>query len=146
MILFGQNLKREYLNLMGADGFEQLFLFKGKVKSVYDGDSLRADIDLCFGINLQNQAIRVHGIDTPEMRGKGVSPKEKVLAKAARDRVKELIGKSFWLESLDGGKKDKYGRILANIYTVKGLDLAKTLIEEGHAVAYDGGKKTHKWT
>tara|TARA_B100000945_G_scaffold95094_1_gene74376 strand:+ start:2066 stop:2506 length:441 start_codon:yes stop_codon:yes gene_type:complete len=145
MILFGQKLKREYLDLMAIDGFEQLFLFKGKVKSVYDGDSLRADIDLCFGINLLNQAIRVNGIDTPEMRGKGVTKEEKVLAKAARDRVKELVGKSFWLESLGGGKKDKYGRILANIYTVKGEDVAKTLIQEGHAVAYDGGKKTHKW-
>lgn len=130
---------------MQADGFEQLFLFKGKVRSVYDGDSLRADIDLCFGINLQNQAIRINGIDTPEMRGKGVLKQEKVLAKAARDRVKELVKKAFWLESLDGGKKDKYGRILANIYTLDGSDVAKTLIEEGHAVAYDGGTKTHKW-
>jgi len=123
---------------MAIDGFEQLFLFKGKVRSVYDGDSLRADIDLCFGINLLNQAIRINGIDTPEMR-------EKVLAKAARDRVKELIKKAFWLESLGGGKKDKYGRILGNIYTLNGLDVAKTLIDEGHAVAYDGGTKTHKW-
>ena len=130
---------------MQTNGFEQLFLFKGKVRSVYDGDSLRADIDLCFGINLQNQAIRINGIDTPEMRGKGVTKQEKVLAKAARDRVKELIKKAFWLESLDGGKKDKYGRILGNIYTLNGLDVAKTLIDEGHAVAYDGGTKTHKW-
>ena len=129
----------EALSLMQTNGFEQLFLFKGKVRSVYDGDSLRADIDLC------NQAIRINGIDTPEMRGKGVTKQEKVLAKAARDRVKELIKKAFWLESLDGGKKDKYGRILGNIYTLNGLDVAKTLIDEGHAVAYDGGTKTHKW-
>ena len=135
----------EALDLMAIDGFEQLFLFKGKVRSVYDGDSLRADIDLCFGINLLNQAIRINGIDTPEMRGKGVTKQEKVLAKAARDRVKELIKKAFWLESLGGGKKDKYGRILGNIYTLNGLDVAKTLIDEGHAVAYDGGTKTHKW-
>lgn len=135
----------EALSLMQANGFEQLFLFKGKVRSVYDGDSLRADIDLCFGVNLLNQAIRIYGIDTPEMRGKGVTKQEKVLAKAARDRVKELIKKAFWLESLGGGKKDKYGRILGNIYTLDGLDVAKTLIEEGHAVAYDGGTKTHKW-
>ena len=135
----------EALSLMQANGFEQLFLFKGKVRSVYDGDSLRADIDLCFGVNLLNQAIRIYGIDTPEMRGKGVTKQEKVLAKAARDRVKELIKKAFWLESLGGGKKDKYGRILGNIYTLDGLDVAKTLIDEGHAVAYDGGTKTHKW-
>ena len=135
----------EALSLMQTNGFEQLFLFKGKVRSVYDGDSLRADIDLCFGVNLLNQAIRINGIDTPEMRGRGVTKQEKVLAKAARDRVKELIKKAFWLESLDGGKKDKYGRILGNIYTLNGLDVAKTLIDEGHAVAYDGGTKTHKW-
>ena len=85
--------------------YEQFFIFRAKTKSVYDGDSLRADIDLCFGVNLLNQAIRINGIDTPEMRGKGVTKQEKVLAKAARDRVKELVKKAFWLESLDGGKK-----------------------------------------
>ena len=125
--------------------YEQFFIFRAKTKSVYDGDSLRADIDLCFGVNLLNQAIRINGIDTPEMRGKGVTKQEKALAKAARDRVKQLVKKAFWLESLDGGKKDKYGRILGNIYTLNGLDVAKTLINEGYAVAYDGGTKTHKW-
>tara|TARA_A100001388_G_scaffold204119_1_gene155071 strand:- start:181 stop:600 length:420 start_codon:yes stop_codon:yes gene_type:complete len=125
--------------------YEQFFIFRAKTKSVYDGDSLRADIDLCFGVNLLNQAIRINGIDTPEMRGKGVTKQEKVLAKAARDRVKQLVKKAFWLESLDGGKKDKYGRILGNIYTLNGLDVAKTLINEGYAVAYDGGTKTHNW-
>tara|TARA_B100000242_G_scaffold185901_1_gene133626 strand:+ start:634 stop:1053 length:420 start_codon:yes stop_codon:yes gene_type:complete len=125
--------------------YEQFFIFRAKTKSVYDGDSLRADIDLCFGVNLLNQAIRINGIDTPEMRGKGVTKQEKALAKAARDRVKELVKKAFWLESLDGGKKDKYGRILGNIYTLNGLDVAKTLINEGYAVAYDGGTKTHNW-
>ena len=125
--------------------YEQFFIFRAKTKSVYDGDSLRADIDLCFGVNLLNQAIRINGIDTPEMRGKGVTKQEKALAKAARDRVKELVEKAFWLESLDGGKKDKYGRILGNIYTLNGLDVAKTLINEGYAVAYDGGTKTHNW-
>jgi len=37
-------------------------------------------------------------------------------------------------------QRGKYFRILANVY-VDGKDLAQALIQEGHARAYDGGKR-----
>jgi len=59
--------------------------------------------------------------------------------------MKELCGDRVWLESLGKGKADKYGRVLANLYTLDGEDIAQTLIFEGLGVAYDGGKKVHVW-
>jgi micrococcal nuclease len=46
-----------------------LYTYKAKVLSVYDGDSLRLDIDLGFKVVMQNQRVRLLGIDTPEVRG-----------------------------------------------------------------------------
>ena len=40
---------------------------------------------------------------------------------------------------------DKYGRVLASVYQLDGTDIAAVLIKEGHAVKYDGSKKTHVW-
>ena len=124
-------------------GFAQQFIFKAKVLRVYDGDTITVDIDLCFSIKLK-ASVRVAGIDTPEIRTR--SKLEKALGYKARDRMRELCGKTVWLESLGGGKLDKYGRVLANLYTYDGIeDIAATLIKEGHGVAYDGSKKTHVW-
>jgi endonuclease YncB( thermonuclease family) len=64
----------------------------------------------------------------------------------AKDRMVELCGSQVWLESIDGGKEDKYGRVLANLYTVDGgVDIAQTLINEGLGVEYQGKKKIHVW-
>lgn len=121
---------------------KQNFVFKGKVERVYDGDTLYATLQLGFDI-FKYSSIRVSGIDTPELRGS--SPEEKVLARKARDRMKKLCGKEIWVESLNGGEADKYGRVLASVYQLDGTDIAAVLIKEGHAVKYDGSKKTHVW-
>ena len=127
---------------MHKSEIKQNFIFKGKVGRVYDGDTLYATIQLGFDI-FKYSSIRVSGIDTPELRGS--SPAEKVLARAAKARMKELCGKEVWVKSLNGGEEDKYGRVLASVYQLDGTDIADVLIKEGHAVEYTGNKKTHKW-
>lgn len=127
---------------MDSPWFEKQFIFKSKVLRVYDGDTITVDIDLCFNIKMKS-SVRVAGIDTPEIRTRNKG--EKKLGYEAKARMKELCGKTVWLESIDGGKVDKYGRVLANLYTVNGEDIGATLIKEGHAVGYDGSKKTHVW-
>ena len=91
----------------------------------------------------KKSSVRIAGIDTPEIRTKNKA--EKALGYKARDRMRQLCGKEVWLESLDGGKLDKYGRVLARIYTLDGEDIPETMIKEGYAVEYDGSKKTHIW-
>lgn len=125
-----------------------MFEYKAKLLKVVDGDTVDVDIDLGFGIWLRNERVRIMGIDTPESR---TSDKvEKLFGLAAKKRLKELLGKECILKTFvgKGGEdmKGKFGRILGDfdVYDAR-IDawrpVTKVLIEEGHAVAYDGQSK-----
>ena len=60
-----------------------------KVLSVYDGDTFRVDIDSLSPIVGKNIAIRLEGVDTPEIKGK--CQYENDLAILARDFVREKL-------------------------------------------------------
>lgn len=100
------------------------------VRSVYDGDTFRADVDLGFGIWTSNQAFRLFGVQAWELGSAG--------GKAARDFVRKLV--PVGSEVLIRTRKDareKYGRMLATVLCEAG-DVAQALIASGHAVAWDG--------
>ena len=111
-----------------------------KVNSVYDGDTFRVDIDVLPPIIGKNIAIRVNGVDTPEIRGK--CEYEKKLALKARDfvRAKLANAKEIKLTNLQRGK---YFRVVANVL-VDGVSLERGLLDNELAYSYDGGKKL-KW-
>ena len=87
----------------------------------------------------KNQSVRIIGIDTPELRGSAEC--EKVLARAARDRVVEFVSGDVKIE-IKG--LDKYGRALGDVFN-NGESLSETLIAEGHGRAYDGGTRDRNW-
>ena len=58
-----------------------------------------------------------------------------------RERLTEILKDTFKLQSLGKGK---FGRILGIPY-VDNVDVCSTLINEGHAVEFEGGKKTKVW-
>ena len=60
-----------------------------KVISVYDGDTFRVNIDSLPPIVGKNIAIRLEGVDTPEIKGK--CQYEKDLALEARDFVRKKL-------------------------------------------------------
>src|SRR6056300_1897940 len=87
-----------------------------------DGDTVDVDIDLGFGIWLRNERVRIMGIDTPESR---TSDKvEKLFGLAAKNRLKELLGKECILKTQinkDGeDMKGKFGRILGDFVAKDG--------------------------
>jgi len=128
---------------MSKKKIEQQYIYKAEVDRVVDGDTVDVLLDLSFGV-YRKVRLRANGIDTPESRTRNKA--EKVLGLAAKKRMKDLCSKDIYIESLNGGKLDKYGRLLANMFTSDSrLDICKTLIEEGHAIKYDGSKKTHVW-
>ena len=93
-----------------------------------------------FGIWLRNQAIRLKGIDTPEVRGS-----EKVEGRIARDRVIELLepaerDSSIVIQTTKTKQKGKYGRILGEVF-IKSEDRSvnQILLDEGLAVKYMKG-------
>ena len=109
-----------------------------RIISVYDGDTFRVDIDALPEIVGKNIAIRILGIDTPEIQGK--CEQEKLLAIKARDLARDYLNnaKSIDLKNLSRGK---YFRLLADVY-VDGSNLADALLEKGLAVKYSGKKKS----
>ena len=114
------------------------------VRRVVDGDTMDVTLDLGFDISYNNR-IRLHGIDTPESRTRDLEEKERGLA--AKDRVKELcpVGSAVIIKTTKEGR-GKFGRILGEIlipgeHPNQVVSVNKTLLIEGHAVEYFGGKK-----
>ena len=108
-----------------------------EVRSVYDGDSFRADINTWPDIIGKHVPIRVLGIDTPEMRGK--CDAEKILARQAKQHTVALL-RSGNVIQLTNMQRGKYFRILANVI-IDGVSLGDSLLSSGLARVYDGGKR-----
>ena len=121
------------------------YIYKGKLERVVDGDTIDALIDVGFDVWLKKR-IRYKGIDTWESRTRNLE--EKKLGLAAKERNKELLEKIsskpgyFRLKSYGVGK---YGRVLGEIFIQDAdgnqYNINETLITEGHAYVYEGGKK-----
>ena len=121
------------------------YIYRGKLERVVDGDTIDALIDVGFDIWIKKR-IRYSGIDTWESRTRDLAEKAKGLEAKARNKeiLMEVSSKSgyFRLKSFGVGK---YGRVLGEIYIEdkegKQYNINKTLISEGHAYVYEGGKK-----
>ena len=117
-----------------------MYTYKAKLDRVVDGDTVDAYIDLGFDISVHKR-IRLAGIDSPESRTRDLEEKARGLA--SKDRLIDLLkdGK-FILESKEVGK---YGRVLGVLLigdvNNNFININNTLVEEGYAVEYWGGKK-----
>jgi micrococcal nuclease len=107
--------------------------YTADVVSVYDGDTIRVNIHLGFGLNWKGEkskgvSIRLYGIDTPEVRGE-----ERPQGLIARDRVRELIlGKTVTIKTIMDST-GKYGRYLGIVVMEDGTNLNDLLVSEGLA-------------
>ena len=121
------------------------YIYRGKLERVVDGDTIDALIDVGFDIWVKKR-IRYSGIDTWESRTRDLEEKAKGVEAKARNKelLMEVSSKPgyFRLKSFGVGK---YGRVLGEIYIEdkegKQYNINKTLISEGHAYVYEGGKK-----
>ena len=121
------------------------YIYRAKLDRVVDGDTIDALIDVGFDIWFKKR-IRFKGVDTWESRTRNLE--EKALGLKAKARTKELLEKVssksgyFRIKSYGLGK---YGRVLADVFIMdkdgKQWNVNETLISEGHAYVYDGGKK-----
>ena len=121
------------------------YIYRAKLERVVDGDTIDALIDVGFDIWVKKR-IRYMGLDTWESRTRNLEEKKKGLAAKARNKelLEKVSAKSgyFRLKSHGVGK---YGRVLGEIFIEdkdgKQYNINETLISEGHAYIYDGGKK-----
>jgi micrococcal nuclease len=93
---------------------------------VVDGDT----------IGCGEERVRIMGLDTPEMSAR--CPREERLARAATARMSDLIAGGVTLQP---HCRDRYHRLLAVVRDRQGRDVAQIMIREGHARAYDGGRR-----
>lgn len=111
---------------------DQLYNYRAKVISVYDGDTIRVDIDLGLKTWVKNEPLRFARIDAPEVRG---SDKEK--GKASRDFLRSKIMDHDIIVETMRDEKGKYGRYIAEIWLKEEDDYTNIndlLVEEGHAI------------
>lgn len=134
------------------------FTFKGKnyickVLDIYDGDTITVAYYL-EGFNYVKSNIRLMGIDTPELKGEqrdmGIKARNHLIKlltninidkEYTRKEIRQLINNSneniINVLFLDF---DKYGRPLATLYK-NGNNINESLVKDGYAKKYDGGKK-----
>ena len=125
-----------------------MYEYKATIVKIVDGDTVDVDIDLGFGVVLKDERVRIMGIDTPESRTRDLT--EKAFGLASKKRLTELLGNSGVLKTQinKNGEdmKGKFGRILGDFSVyhapTDSWRMATTImIEEGHAVKYEGQNK-----
>ena len=112
-----------------------------KVVKVVDGDTVDVLIDMGFDIKYKSR-VRLYGINAPESRTRDKAEKRRGMA--AKKRLKELLKTDELIIATRLDKKGKYGRVLGTFLAKHGskrLDVNDTLVKEGHAVEYFGGKR-----
>lgn len=112
-------------------------LYGGIVIKIYDGDTITIAAKLPYSKSeLYRFAVRLNGIDTPEIKSNNED--EKTIAKEARDYLtSKILNKSVVLKNIS---TEKYGRILADVY-FGDIHINKLMIIERFAVEYNGGTK-----
>ena len=92
----------------------------------------------------------MEGINTPESRTRDKEEKKRGLA--AKDRLAEILSYNNNKCILKVSGLGKFGRALASVYvdtlsptssksSITEINVNQLLIEEGHAIAYYGGKR-----
>lgn len=116
------------LDLAVAVGAENAFA--GHIVQVHDGDTVAISVlDILLSVPVV-LAVRIGGVNAPELSEPG--------GKEVRDLLAEQlpVGSVVTLRRV---KPDKYaGRIVAQVTTAGGLDVAFWLIDHGYAVAWSG--------
>lgn len=98
-------------NNVGGSMDSNLYLYKAKIISVYDGDTCRADIDLGLKVWINNEKLRLLRINAPELRGD-----EREEGLKSRDFLREQIADKEVILQTHKDKQGKYGRYLAEIW------------------------------
>lgn len=105
------------------------YVYNAQITRVVDGDTVHAKVDLGFSI-AQGMKLRLSGINAPELN----TPE----GKAAREELRKLIEYHPVVVHTIKDRQEKFGRYLAEIITIEGLNVNQHMIEAGHAVAYFG--------
>jgi len=107
-----------------------------KLTRVIDGDTVEVRARIWLGQDIE-VAVRLAGIDAPELRGR--CPEERIQAEAAAAHLKSLEGAQI---SLTNVRSDKFGgRVQADVFHAEMGALGASLMTAGLARPYRGGRR-----
>ena len=123
------------------------FWYGAKLLKVIDGDTVDLMVDLGFHIHHKIR-VRLYGVNAPESRTKDLAEKE--LGLKAKKYTEEWLTNHKWVfVNTIPDKNDKYGRVLARIFSSDKIEDSTTaclntdIIQSGLAREYHGvGDKT----
>lgn len=106
-------------------------IFNVTLLSVYDGDTIKVNIEDYPDIIGSNISIRLRGIDAPEIRGG--TEVTKLKARESRDALARLLeGKVIVLRNVGRGS---FFRIIADVY-IGDMNVSQFMLKKGYAVLY----------
>ena len=105
---------------------------------VRDGDTFIIDIPNIPDVFGNNIAVRIRGIDTPELNDKREEIRK--ISIQAKEELEKLFNSGYKIVLYNLGR-DKYFRLLASV-KVGNIDVAEYMIKKGLAKSYNGGVKT----
>ena len=118
-----------------------MYRYNCVIKRIVDGDTVDVDIDLGFNVWMNNQRIRISGVDAPEVRTRDLE--EKAAGFESKAFVEGLlpVGSNQILISEEYNNSGKYGRIIGTFELYNSVkdawsDLSTMLLESGHAETY----------
>ena len=115
------------------------YYYEVEVLRVVDGDTVDVRIDLGFNV-WHKCRVRMVGINAPESRTRDLEEKEKGLAAKEWLKLRFFGVGDIYSVELQSQGTGKYGRVLGEFY-IDETNINQEMVEVGHAVAYDGGKR-----
>ena len=106
-----------------------MYEYECTIRKIVDGDTIDVDINLGLNTWINNERVRLYGIDTPESRTRDLEEKKFGLyAKSVVDKYLPVGSKQVLVTHLD--KVGKFGRILGEFRIYDGEEDRQTTINE----------------
>lgn len=110
-----------------------MYEYSAKVINVIDGDTLKLDIDLGFGIKYYGQKVRLARINAPESKTHEGKVTKNIL-------TQQLMNKTITIHTIKD-KQEKYGRYLVEVFIddefKRKYNLNDWLVENNYAIKYE---------
>jgi len=107
------------------------YRYRAHVLKIYDGDTITVRVDLGFHTHTI-QRLRLARINAWEVRGE-----ERPAGLIARDWLRsQILGRDVEVQTIKDAT-GKWGRYIAEVFTVDGANLNDALVANGHAKYHD---------
>jgi endonuclease YncB( thermonuclease family) len=108
------------------------------ITEVTDGDTVKVEVQTWLNQSLVT-AVRINGIDTPELRGQCEQERQKALEAKAFVESLTPVGSTVTLHQVKTGKYAN--RVVADVFDAQGHLVAASLISAHLARPYGGGRR-----